>query len=120
MKYISLFVLACGIYGKSYSRSVTNHVKESRICVDVYPIYRCNTIVASKSEKGVYCGVAQANFQISQAFAIEAAGDSWCLSVQSTGAGLTDCFSFFTMQRQFTVANIIANFQECVSEVQPG
>jgi hypothetical protein len=77
----------------------------------------------SKSDKSVeatstknatfICGVAEALAGISSAFAAEASGQSWCMSVLTSG-GLGQCLDFFTLQRQTMVRDIISNYQDCV------
>lgn len=66
------------------------------------------------------CGVEEALAAIDYAFAIEAMGDSWCMNVQTTGTGLTDCFNFFSFQRQATVSFIMSNYEDCVLQTYIG
>ena len=50
-----------------------------------------------------------------QAFAFETSGWLWCMEVQSTGPGYTDCANAFTVLRQQMVAYIQSTFVPCPS-----
>jgi hypothetical protein len=70
----------------------------------------------AKKNKSLFCGVAEAQAAISQAYANEFEGFQWCMGVHSTGAGLTDCFHYFHNVREMVVAFIYNNYEDCPPE----
>ena len=59
------------------------------------------------------CGVDEAVAAVNQAIVVETSQFSVCAAIHSTAQGYTDCVKWNTKIRQFTVAMIIANYQDC-------
>jgi CMP-2-keto-3-deoxyoctulosonic acid synthetase len=111
MKYLITIFFAAFFCLSAVSKNLPNKMVAT-IKINYTAVKKVNDNTKISLSK-VYCGMNEELAAMNQAFAMESMGMEWCMTVQTTGAGLTDCFSYFTNLRRAMVESIINNYQDC-------